>query len=92
MERWQPASCTSDLGDAEDCNEVSGQWYNEWPLAAWGDSPIFRWLIETFLPTFVNIPAEYPEPEDDDTSRETFLPDDRNENAMPCVPRPQKAV
>jgi hypothetical protein len=40
----------------------------------------------------VKEPAEYPEPDQDDTSRETLLPKERNENAPPSAPPPQKAV
>jgi SNF2 family DNA or RNA helicase len=36
--------------------------------------------------------AEYPEPDQDDASRETLLPEERNENASPSAPPPQKAV
>ena len=36
--------------------------------------------------------AEYPEPDQDDASRETLLPEERNENAPPSAPPPQKAV
>jgi len=37
-------------------------------------------------------PAEYPESDQDDASRETLLPEERNENALPSAPPPQKAV
>jgi len=36
--------------------------------------------------------AEYPEPDQEDTSRETLLPEEKTENAPPCAPPPQKAV
>jgi len=36
--------------------------------------------------------AEYPEPDQDDASRVTLLPEERNENAPPTAPPPQKAV
>jgi len=29
------------IGRHEDQNDVSGQWYDEWPLDTWVDSPIF---------------------------------------------------
>jgi len=40
----------------------------------------------------VKEPAEYPEPDEDDTSRETLLPEERNQNAPPSAPSQQKAV
>ena len=40
----------------------------------------------------VNEPAEYPKPDQDDTSREKVFPEVRNENALPSAPPPQKAV
>ena len=81
------------LGDTEDRNNVSGQWYDEWGLNTWVDSPIFRWLRETYLPMLVNEHAEYTEPDEDDQLREALLPDqERHENALPSAPPPQKAV
>jgi hypothetical protein len=61
------------FGDTETWNDVSGQWYNEWPLDSWVDSPIFRWLRDTFQPMLVNKPAEYPEPDEDETSNNALL-------------------
>jgi len=93
VHRWRLAWFSLVLGDREDHNDVSGQWYNERPLNSWVDSPIFRWLRETFLPMLVNEPAQYPEPDQDDESREVLLPEnDRYENALPGAPPPQKAV
>jgi hypothetical protein len=81
------------LGDTEDQNDVSGQWYNEWPLNTWMDSPIFRWLTDTFLPLLVNAPAEYPKPDADEASNEALLPEpERYDSALPCAPPPQKTV
>jgi len=40
----------------------------------------------------VNERVEYPEPDQDDASREALLPQERNENAPPSAPPPQKAV
>jgi len=80
------------LGDTEDRNDVSGQWHDEWPLDTWVESPIFRWLRGTFLPMLVKEPAEYPEPDQDDPSSETLLPEVRNKNAPPSAPPPQQAV
>ena len=76
------------LGETEAGFDVSGQWYDEWPLDTWVDSPIFRWLRETSLPLYVNEPAEYAEPGEDDTSRETHLPEERNDNALPSATTP----
>jgi len=93
VHRWWLACFSLVLGDREDRNDVSGQWYDEWPLDTWVDSPIFCWLRETFLPMLVNEPAEYPEPDQDDESREALLLEqDRYENALPGAPPPQKAV
>jgi len=89
---WRLACFSLVLRDTEDCNDVSGQWHHEWPLDTWVESPIFRWLRETFLPMHVNETAEYPEPHQDDTSRETPVPEERNENAPPSAPPPQHAV
>ena len=80
------------LGDTEDCNDVSGQRHDEWTLDTWVESPIFQWLRETFWPMLLKEPAEYPEPDQDDVSRETLLPEERNENALPSAPPPQKVV
>jgi hypothetical protein len=68
VHRWQLACSSLVLGDTEDQNEVSGHWYNEWPLDMWVDSPIVRWLRDTFLQMLVNESAVYPEPEVDGTS------------------------
>jgi hypothetical protein len=90
--RWWLAWLLLVLGDTKDSNNVSGQWYNEWPLDTWVESLIFRWLRETFLPMPVKEPAEYPERNQDDASREALLPEERNENAPPSAPPPQNAV
>jgi len=93
VHRWWLACFSLVLGDTEDCNDVSRQWYDEWPLDTWVDSPIFRWLIETFLPMVVNEHAEYPEPDEDDPVREALLPEqERHENALPTAPPPLKAM
>jgi len=39
----------------------------------------------------VKCPAEYPEPDQNDTSRETLLPEERHKNAPPRAPPPQTA-
>jgi len=60
VHRWRLACFSLVLGDTEDRNDISGQWYNEWPLDTWVDSPIFRWLRDTFLQMLVNAAVEYP--------------------------------
>jgi hypothetical protein len=59
VHRWQLACFSLVLGDTEDRNNVSGQWYDEWAIDTWMDLPIFRWLREKFLPMLVKEPAEY---------------------------------
>ena len=81
------------MGDTEDLNEVSGQWYNEWPLHTWVDSPIFRLVRDTFLPMLVNESAEYPQPDEDDASNEVLLHEPQSLNStLPLAPPPQKGV
>jgi len=92
VHRWRLACFSLVLGDSEDGNDCSGQSHDEWPLDTWVESPIFRWLRETFLPMLVKKPAEYPERDQDDASRGTLLPEERHENAPPGAPPPQKAV
>jgi len=58
------------LEDTKDWNDISGQWYNEWPLNTGVDAPIFRWLRDPFLPMLVNAAAEYAEPDEDKASNE----------------------
>jgi len=92
VHRWWLAYFSLVLGDTEDDNNVSGQWHDERPLNTWVDSMILRWLRETFSPMLIKEPAEYPATDQDDASRETLLPDERNEYAPPNAPPPQKAV
>jgi len=40
----------------------------------------------------VKEPAKYPEPDQEDASREMFLPEERNKNPLPSAPPPQMAV
>jgi len=81
------------LGDTESRYDVSGQWYNEWPLDIWVDSLIFGWLRETFLPMLVNEPADHPEPDEVNALEEALLPEqERHDNALPSAPPPHKAV
>ena len=77
VHRWQLPCSLFVLGDTEDRNDDSRQWRDEWPLDTWVESPIFRRLRETFLPMLVEEPAEYPEPDPGDASRETLLPEER---------------
>jgi len=93
VQRWRQACFLLVLGDTEDRNIVSGQWYTESALDTWVDSPISRWLRETFLPMLVKEHAEYPEPDEDDPLREALLPEpERQEFALPSAPPPQTAV
>jgi len=92
VHKWRLACFSLVLGDTEDRHDVSGQWHDEWPLDTWVESLIFRWLRETFVPMLVNEPAEYPEPDQDDESKYTLVPEWRNANAPPSAPPPQKAV
>jgi hypothetical protein len=90
---WQLACFSLVLGDTKDCNDVSGQRYDEWALDAWVNSLIFQWLRETFLPILVKELEEYPEPDEDDPSKVLLLPEQRRlENALPGAPPPPKAM
>jgi len=93
VHRWRLTCFSLVLADTKDCNDVSGQWYNEWPLNPWVDSLIFRWLRGTFLPMVVNEPAEYPEPDEDEASNEV-LPYEpkRIKCTLPSAPSPRKVV
>jgi len=75
VHRWWLACFLLVLGDTEDRNNVSGQWYDAWALDTLLDSPKFRWLRVTFLPMLVNKHAEYPEPDKDDPLRQALLPE-----------------
>jgi len=89
VQRWGLLCFLLVLEHTEDGNDVSRQWQDEWPLDTWVESAIFRSLRETFLPMFVKEPAVYPEPDQVDASRQTLLPEGRNDNALPSAPRPQ---
>ena len=81
------------LGNTEDQYDISGQWYNEWPLDTWVDSPIYRWLRDTFLPMLVNEYAEHPEHDKDDASNEALLHEpERLKSTLPHALPLQKAV
>jgi len=91
--RWWLAGFSMVLGDTEDQNDISWQWYNEWPLDTWVDSPIFWWLRDTFQPILVNAAGEYPKPDEDEALNETLLHEpESNSRALPCAPPPQKAM
>jgi len=84
VHRWQLACFSLVLGDTEDRNDISGQWYNECPLNTWVDSPIFGWLRDTFLPMLVKEPAEYPEIDEDEASNEAPLHEpESNQSPLP---------
>ena len=54
---------------------------------------MFHWRRETLLPMLVNEPAEYPEPDQDNKSKQVLLPEPfRNENALPHAPPPKQAA
>jgi hypothetical protein len=93
VHQWRLACHSLVLGDTEDRNNISGQWYEEWALDTWADSPIFQRLRETFLPMLVKEPAEYAEPDKDNPLRQALLPEQkRHENALPITPPPHNAV
>jgi len=93
VNQWRMACFSLVLGDTEDRNDVSGQWYDEWPLDTWVDSPIFRWLRDRFLPMLVKEPAEYRKPDKDEASHEALLLEhESNTSALRPAPPPQKAV
>jgi hypothetical protein len=80
------------FGDTEHRHDAFVQWHDEFQLDTWVESPIFPWLRETLLSMLVKGPAEYPEPDQDNASRETLLPEERNDNAPPSAPPRQNAV
>jgi len=41
VHRWRLSGFSMVLEDTKDQNDVSGQWYDEWPHNTWVDSPIF---------------------------------------------------
>jgi hypothetical protein len=93
VHQWRLECFSLVLGDTEDRNDVSGQRSNEWPLDNWVDSPIFRWLRDTFLPMILNESAEYPKPNEDQASNVALLhAPDILESTFPHVLPPQKAV
>jgi len=90
---WQLPCFPFVWGVTEDRNDPSGQWYDEWVLDTWVDSPIIRRPSETFLPMLINEHAEYPKPDEDNPLGGALLPEqDRHNNALPNAPPPQHAV
>jgi len=88
---WQLVYFSFVLGDPMDQNDVSGQWYDVWPLDTFMYSPIFRWLRDTFLPMLVNEPAEYPEPDEEEASNEALLHNPESYwSILPSAPPPQR--
>jgi hypothetical protein len=73
VHRWDLSCFPFVLGDTKDRNDVSGQYFDEWPLVTWVDSPTFRWLRDTLLPMLVYESAAYPEPDEDEGSNEVLL-------------------
>jgi len=82
------------LVDTEDRKDVSEQWYNEWPLDPWVDSPTFWWLRDKYLPILVNKSAEYHKPDEDEASNVGLLhePESLKRTLPPAPPPPQNAV
>jgi len=92
MPRWRLTCISLVLGDTKDRNDVSGHWYDEWPIDTSVDSPIFRWLWDAFLPILVKDPAEYPEPDENEESNEALLQKpESNQSSLLPAPLPQKA-
>jgi hypothetical protein len=90
---WRLASFSLVLGDTENRNDILGQWYNEWPLDTWVDSPIFRWLRDTFLPMLLNESAEYPEPDEHKASNEVLLHEPESlKSTLPRAPPPRQSA
>ena len=93
VHRWWLAWFSLVLGDTEDWNYVSRQWYNEWPIHTSVDSPIFRWLRDTVLPMLVDASVQNPEPDQTEASNEALLHiPGSNQCALPFAPPPQKVV
>jgi len=90
---WRLACFTLVLGDTADWNDISGQWYIEWPLDTSVDSPIFWWRRDTSLPMLVNGSAEYPEPDKDEASNEALLHEPESlKSTLACALPSQMAV
>ena len=93
VHRWRLACFSSVLGDTKDRNDVSGHWYNEWPLDTRVHSPIFRWPRDTFLPMLFKEPAEYPKPDENNARNELPLHEPESiHSSLPSAPPPHKGV
>jgi len=93
VQRWPLVSFSSVLEYTQDCYEVPGQWYNQWPVDPWVDSSKIRWLRDTFSPLLVHTHVEYPKSDKGNTSREALFPEpERNENALTGTPLQSKEV
>jgi len=92
VHRWHLRYFLFVLSDTEDHIDVSGLWYDEWPLDTLVESPTFWWWRETFLPMFVYEVGDNHEPDQGEESTEVLLPEeDVNDHALPGTPR-QEAV
>ena len=40
VHRWRPVCYLLVMENHENCNIISGQWYDEWSLESWVNSPI----------------------------------------------------
>jgi len=92
VNRWRLGCFLFVLGDTEDYNEVSGQWYDKWPDDTRVYYPILWRPRETFLPILVNDRAEVPKPDQDDESRELLLPEQNKKQNTLSGPYPPQTV
>jgi hypothetical protein len=90
VHRWRLQCFSLVLADTKYQNDVSGQWYNVWPLDTLVDSPIFRWRRASFLPMLFNESVECPEPEEDKASNEAPLHElESQKSILPSAPASQ---
>ena len=90
---WWPPCVLLVLGDTEHHNNLSGQWYDEWPINTWVDCPMFQWLREILMPILINESVEYREPEQEEASSEALLHEHgRNGDELPGTPHSQQVV
>lgn len=61
------------LRDTENYDDVSGKWYNQWPLNTLVDDLILTLRREEYLQMLVNEPEEYSALEQDEASTEVLL-------------------
>jgi len=72
-------------------NQVSEQWFTEWPLDTSVDCPIFTWLWEVLQPLLFDEPAKYVELNQCVELSETLLhKHKRNYIALTCSPPLQR--